>query len=100
MPLVTKAVTLTIYSIFAVMLEATTTITDVSDSFVKMTWGGLLAFTGWFVVSVYKDYKEFKKAVYPKFENINTRLTIIESKIDNLKNEKADEIPSKKLRKK
>jgi len=87
-------------SISVIILQSVELISDVIPSgLMKITWGILMTFMIWFVVSVYKDYKAFKKETYPKFNDFDIRLTKIETKIDLLIN-KDNEVSSKKLSKK
>lgn len=51
----------------------------------KISWVLLMGFMYWFVVSVYKDYKEFKKMVYPTMADYQTRISVLESRIDQLR---------------
>lgn len=57
----------------------------IPSGLMKISWVILMGFMYWFVVSVYKDYKEFKAKVYPHITDFHTRISVLESRIDQLR---------------
>jgi hypothetical protein len=78
-----KAIILITYSMIAIILQSADMImNNIPAGIIKITWGGMVMFMGWFVVSVYQDFKAFKKEVYPSISKINERLAVVENELE------------------
>jgi flagellar motor component MotA len=82
-PLLIKSIAILGYAIVAIIMQSVNiAINVIPPAIINITWGGLVAFFAWFVISVYQDYKSFKKEVYPSISKINERLAVVENKLE------------------
>ena len=78
-----KSVLMICMSVMVIILQGIDMLSQaIPASLMKITWATLMGFMIWFVISVYKDYKDFKSKVYPTISDFNARISVIERELE------------------